>query len=219
MKHVRLTLDAGGRADEIHPMFDLITGAPYVERATAMHWNYSGDELGIMHYVEGDAAAFERDVAEIPEVLAYELTEVGDDAFYVYIRDATNEAIRELFDIVDRSPAVVVPPVEYARDGTVSYSVVGPSAEIGTAIDRIPEPIDVTVTEVGTIEGAPGVEQAALSDRQREAVETALALGYYEVPRDASHEDVADEMGCAPSTAAEHLRKAESKVLRNVLVR
>lgn len=219
MKHVRLTLDAGGRADEIHPMFDLITGAPYVDRATAMHWNYSGDELGIMHYVEGDASAFARDVEAIPEVLAYELTAVGDDAFYVYVRDATNEALRELFDIVDRSPAVVIPPVEYARDGTVSYSVVGPSTEIQTAIDRIPEPIDVAVTEVGTIDAAPGVERAALSDRQREAVETALALGYYEVPRKASHEAVADEMGCAPSTAAEHLQKAESKLLRSLLER
>nr|WP_284011073.1 helix-turn-helix domain-containing protein [Halomicroarcula sp. YJ-61-S] len=33
------------------------------------------------------------------------------------------------------------------------------------------------------------------------------------MPRTATHEAVADALDCAPSTAAEHLRKAESRVL------
>jgi len=217
MHHVRLTLDAGGREAEIHPMFDLIVNSPYVDRATAMHWNSSGDELGIMHYVEGDYEPFEAAMAEIPEVLDYELTPAGPDEFYVYVRDATNEAVRELFELVDRGPAVAIPPIEYAADGTVSYSVFGPSAEIQAAVEQIPDLIDVTVTEVGGLEAVPGVLDSLLSDRQREALDTAFDLGYYEVPRTASHEDVADAMDCAPSTAAEHLRKAESTLLRSVL--
>ncbi|MBX0287507.1 helix-turn-helix domain-containing protein [Halomicroarcula sp. F28] len=56
-----------------------------------------------------------------------------------------------------------------------------------------------------------------LSDRQQEAIQTALELGYYEIPRAVSHEDVADHIGCAPSTAAEHLRKAESTLLGSLL--
>ncbi|MFC6975764.1 helix-turn-helix domain-containing protein [Halomicroarcula sp. GCM10025709] len=55
--------------------------------------------------------------------------------------------------------------------------------------------------------------ETRLSDRQREAVEAALSLGYYDIPRTATHEAVADALDCAPSTAAEHLRKAESRVL------
>mgnify|MGYP002276742734 CR=1 FL=1 len=58
---------------------------------------------------------------------------------------------------------------------------------------------------------------ARLTDRQREAVEAGLDLGYYDVPRTTDHEAVADALGCAPSTAAEHLRKAESKLLRAVV--
>ncbi|WP_232701930.1 helix-turn-helix domain-containing protein [Halobacterium wangiae] len=217
MNHVRLTLDAGGREAEIHPMFDLIVNAPYVDRATAMHWNFTGDELGIMHYVEGDREPFEAAMAEIPEVLEYELTPAGPDEFYVYIRDATNEPVRKLFELVDKGPAVAIPPIEYAADGTVSYSVFGPSAEIQAVIEQFPDPVDVTVTEVGGLEAVPGVLDSLLSDRQREALGTALSLGYYEIPRTASHEDVADEMGCAPSTAAEHLRKAEATLLQSFL--
>lgn len=59
----------------------------------------------------------------------------------------------------------------------------------------------------------PEVTAATLTARQREAVEAALSLGYYDIPREASYEDVAEAMGCAPSTAAEHLRKAEGKLV------
>jgi len=198
-------------------MYDVLVNAPYVERATATHWNYAGDELGIMHHVEGDADAFREAVDAVPEVVDFELTETGDDAFYVYVRDATNAALREIFDLVKASPVVVIPPVEYAPDGTVSYSVFGPSEAIQTAIDRIPEPIAVAVDEITGLGGVPDDPGTVLSDRQREAVETAFDLGYYEIPREARSEDVARELGCAPSTAAEHLRKAETKLLRSLL--
>ncbi|MEF8813524.1 MAG: helix-turn-helix domain-containing protein [Halovenus sp.] len=71
--------------------------------------------------------------------------------------------------------------------------------------------------EIGGLEGVPGLDESRLSNRQREAVEVALELGYYETPRTANQEDVAEAMGCATSTAAEHLQKAESKILRAVL--
>lgn len=217
MKHVRLTLDAGGREAEIHPMYDLLVNADYVERATAMHWNYSGEELGIMHYVEGDPETFRDDVAEIPEVIDYELTVAERNAFYVYIRDTTNRRLRELFDLLDQSPVVVIPPVEYTPDGSVSYSVFGPSTAIQSALDEIPEPITVSITEVGSLAAVPNEVETALSDRQQQAIRAAVELGYYEIPRTATHEDVAGAIGCAPSTAAEHLQKAESELLRSVV--
>ncbi|WP_313691712.1 helix-turn-helix domain-containing protein [Halorarum halobium] len=217
MKHVRLTLDAGGREAEIHPMYDLLVNAPYLERARAMHWNYSGEELGIMHYVEGDAETFREDVAEIPAVVDFELTAAEPNAFYVYVRDATNRRLRELFDLLDRSPVVALPPVEYLPDGTVAYSVFGPSAAIQSALEEFPEPITVSVTAVGSLAAVPDAVETALSDRQREAIRAAVELGYYEIPRTATHEDVADAIGCAPSTAAEHLQKAESKLLRSLV--
>ena len=212
-----MSLDAGGREAEIHSMYDLVVNASYIERTTAMHWNFSGDELGIMHYIEGDVEAFRADVESIQEVLDYELTLASEDAFYAYIRDATNEPLRELFGAVTRSPVVVVPSVEYGADGSVSYSALGPSAAIQRAIEAIPTPITITVSEIGGMKAVPGVLEALLSERQREAAETAFSLGYYEIPRETGHEDVAVAMDCASSTAAEHLRKAEAKLLQSVL--
>ncbi|MEA5408165.1 helix-turn-helix domain-containing protein [Haloarculaceae archaeon H-GB2-1] len=58
-----------------------------------------------------------------------------------------------------------------------------------------------------------------LTDRQLEAVRAAVEAGYYEPTRDGTVTDVADELGCAPGTAAEHLRRAESKVMKQVVRR
>lgn len=217
MKHVRLTISAVGREAEVHPVYDVLANAPFVERATAMHWNFTGEELGMMHYVEGDVDAFREAVESIPEVLGFELTPAGEEAFYAYVVGATNRPIRELFEPLDRDPVVLIPPLEYHEDGSVSYSVFGPSAAIQEAIDAIPDPVEVSVDGVGGMATVPGAVEVILSSRQREAVETALELGYYEIPREAGHEAVAEVMGCAPSTAAEHLRKAEAKLLHSVL--
>ncbi|WP_394296308.1 helix-turn-helix domain-containing protein [Natrinema versiforme] len=56
--------------------------------------------------------------------------------------------------------------------------------------------------------------KARLTERQRDTVKTALELGYYDIPKRATQEDIAAELNCAPSTAAEHLQKAESQILR-----
>ena len=53
----------------------------------------------------------------------------------------------------------------------------------------------------------------ALTDRQREVIETAHGMGYYEVPRAATTTDVADELGVDPSTVTEHLQRAERNLL------
>lgn len=54
---------------------------------------------------------------------------------------------------------------------------------------------------------------ADLTSRQREVVETAHELGYYDVPRAASTETVADALDLDPSTVAEHLQRAERNLL------
>ena len=217
MKHVRVSITAHGREREIHPMYDVMANADFVRRGTALQWNFTGDALGILHYIEGDIDAFRDDVAAIPEVLDYELTVAEPDAFYVYIRDATNPQLRQLFDLLDQSPVVVIPPVEYSPDGGVSYSVFGPSSAIQSALEEIPEPITVSVTEIGSLAAVPGALETTLSDRQREAIQAAVELGYYDIPRTATQEDIASAIGCAPPTAAEHLQKAESKLLRSVV--
>ncbi len=212
MKHVRLTLRAPD--ETVHPVFDMLTSGDHADSVLGLHWNFSGDRLGTLHYVEGDPAGYTESLAAIDEVIDFDVTRTGDDAFYAYHQCVVEGGARELFETFTRGSLLMVPPVEYGRDGTVTFSLFGEPAEIGAALDGVPDPIEVDVLSVGGMEGTPEVTAATLSERQREAIEVAIDLGYYDVPREADHEAVAEAIGCAPSTAAEHLRKAESKVLR-----
>lgn len=216
MKHVRLTLSAGGREREIHPMYDLLANGSCVDRVKTTHWNVSGDELGIMHFIHGEMDAFEDAVEEIDSVLAAELTRVDDDSFYAYLRSSLTRGSSELFGTLTQGRLVVVHPVEWHPDGTQSISVMGSPEEIQNVVDDLPDPVECTVEQIGGLEQVAEAAKAKLSDRQQEALESALTLGYYDIPRDASVEDVAADIGCARSTAAEHLRKTESKLLHAV---
>ncbi|QLG28993.1 helix-turn-helix domain-containing protein [Halorarum halophilum] len=213
MRHVRLTVAPAGDGSEVPAMYRVLSDAPYLDRVVGLHWNVSGDRLGLMVYAEGDAEAFRDGIRRIAAVLDFELVSAGDGRFYAYLRNELNELSRRLFGTFTRGSLLVVPPLVYG-DGSVTFSVFGPRDEVQAAIEQVPSPFEVTVDAVSGMGATPGLVGTSLSARQREAVEVAIDVGYYEVPRQGDYETIAARMECAPSTAAEHLRKAESKVLR-----
>jgi hypothetical protein len=58
-----------------------------------------------------------------------------------------------------------------------------------------------------------------LSMKQRQALLTAFALGYYDVPRKISSEELSHHLNADKSTIVEHLRKAEKKLIDGVIAR
>lgn len=56
-----------------------------------------------------------------------------------------------------------------------------------------------------------------LTDRQLEVMQTAYDLGFYDVPREATIDDVATEIGLDGATVSEHLQRAERNVLTQQL--
>lgn len=52
-----------------------------------------------------------------------------------------------------------------------------------------------------------------LTDRQREVLQTAFEMGYYEWPRDCTGEEIADVLGITAATFSEHIFAAERKIL------
>jgi DNA-binding CsgD family transcriptional regulator len=56
-----------------------------------------------------------------------------------------------------------------------------------------------------------------LTARQRQMLLTAYALGYYDVPRRISSDDLSSHLGIDKSTIVEHLRKAERKLIASII--
>lgn len=58
-----------------------------------------------------------------------------------------------------------------------------------------------------------------MTDPQFQALVTAFEMGYFEQPKEATHEEVAAELGIARSSLSERLRRAESELIREKLGR
>ncbi|SFR66090.1 hypothetical protein SAMN04487947_3260 [Halogeometricum rufum] len=61
------------------------------------------------------------------------------------------------------------------------------------------------------------VDRSKLTSRQLEVLETAHQMGYFERPRRANATEVAAALGISPSTFAEHLSAAQSKLFTDIL--
>jgi predicted DNA binding protein len=57
------------------------------------------------------------------------------------------------------------------------------------------------------------MDQIPLTEKQREAVRTAVEMGYYESPRDASLGDLADKLGVTRSALSQRLNAVETKLI------
>lgn len=57
----------------------------------------------------------------------------------------------------------------------------------------------------------------ATTPRQREVLKTAFDLGYFDVPRAATTEEVGDALDLDPSTVREHLQRAQRNVFAALL--
>jgi predicted DNA binding protein len=72
--------------------------------------------------------------------------------------------------------------------------------------------IPVELRSVGDPEPPDGAP-ACLTDAQHHALSTAFAMGYFEVPRRATLDDIAAELGVSDSAVSQRLRRGVSALL------
>ncbi len=208
MRYLELALAPG--ETPIHPLFPVMAEEFSAEW---LDWNVQEERTTGLFRVDADPATLADRLDAEPVVEAFEVTPDGDRGCYAYIHTETQPVERRLFEAFAQERTLVVPPIEYA-DGTVTCRLLGTAAELRAVLDDVPDGIHVDVRRVGAFEGRDPAPADDLTDRQRDALHAAVAAGYYEVPREAGNEAVADALGCAPSTAAEHLRKAEARLAK-----
>lgn len=211
MKRIRITIDPTDL--DARPLYRRLTEDERIERTLIVNWNVSDPPTGFLFRIRGDYEMLGADLDESPHVDDYKILPLTERECYCFVLGEATPGSRALFENFTQGSLLTVPPVLLNRGGTSTFTLVGTQADIQTAVESVPDPVDVTVEEVGGDDVAANSVVGALSPRQREAVEAALGIDYYTVPRKATIEDVADELDCATATAAEHLRKAESKVM------
>ncbi|EMA53649.1 MULTISPECIES: helix-turn-helix domain-containing protein [Halococcus] len=212
MKYLELRLQQS--EDVIHPMHEFVADREGYGSYRLLQWNPAVGETNTMIFsIEGDPDPYAAALETVETVLAFEIVPGEGETFYVYVRERLDAEARQLTEAFTHGNLVVMPPLEYRSDRTIDLTVVGSADALQTAIDEAPPGVDAEIRSVGSYNAGTIEAASALSDRQAEAATAAVDCGYYETPREGSVADVADRLGCAPGTAAEHLRKAEATLV------
>jgi hypothetical protein len=139
--------------------------------------------------------------------------ETGDG--HLYVISFTAPGLPD--DLAERTEGLLGTCDPELDERSASMSLVGPQGSISETIREYEAAgASPDLLRLGSYDGEEDLTDA-LTDRQREVIRTAFDMGYYEVPREASTEAVAAELGLDGSTVAEHLQRAERNVLRRVL--
>jgi predicted DNA binding protein len=209
---VSLSHDRGVR----HPMHQFVVDrAGYRASRLLGSTRTDGVHTALFHVDGWPPGPYEAALSTVDTVHEHALSTGTDETFSVYVREDLTEHGRELTDAFGRAGLVTLLPVVYRADGTARITLVGPSAALQAALEETPDGVSVDVRDVGSYDTRRVGGDRELTARQAEAVRVAVERGYYEDPRAASVADVAGALDCAPSTAAEHLRRAERTVMRS----
>jgi len=235
MKHVRVT--ASVDPDRAPAFFDRLANAPAVDEARVLDWNLTAEDAMLLFEVAGDPAPLVDSASALSGVDRVEISGdrtidddravggasagdgdragagEGETQVLVHVQRSSVPIFSCLASALASGGLIVRTPLVF-RDGEIHARIVGDPAPLQEAFERQGDDVSVRVDEVASrptdAERSPGER---LSDRQREALAVATELGYYETPREATHEDVAAELGCSAQTAGDHLRKAEAKLV------
>ncbi|CDK38803.1 Bacterio-opsin activator domain-containing protein [Halorubrum sp. DM2] len=212
MKYLRLELRYP--PDLMHPMHRLVDESDAVERDVLLQGTILDETADtFLFYVEGDIDVYTDALRAVDRIREYEVTRIDDDGYYVFLtqrRDAVDEA---MFDPLQRTGIVVVPPVDFRPSGIVRLTLIGERGPLGDALAELPDRIASDVLRIGEYDWRQDLFDPELTDRQFDALAAAVETGYYDSPRSGTVEEVADRIDAAPSTASEHLRKAESAMM------
>lgn len=174
-------------------------------RLTPYFWISDGDPDEIAAAIEDDPSVMNlRQLDEFEETILYraEWTENIETIVYAYtnvgatILEAKGEAeawiLRMRFDDRDQLDDFQ----EYCNEEDISF--------------ELTQLHEITYPRTGARYG--------LTPKQNEALVTAWEMGYFESPREASLETVAENLEIAPSTLSERFRRAHDELIAHALV-
>ncbi|WP_255152531.1 helix-turn-helix domain-containing protein [Halorarius halobius] len=192
---------------------------PSVDPDALLHLDLLQDGTGVTLYrLTGDRAAMRETLAAADPVRSFDIFEAGGttDAFHARVHFQPTEPVATLLSLVSEHRLTVDPPLEFVDETALRVTVAGKQSDIRAAADAVPDALSITLERAGRYHPSTDELASVLTDRQRQVLATAVAVGYYDTPRTATQADVAEALDCSAGTVGEHLRKIQARVLREV---
>jgi SAM-dependent methyltransferase len=162
--------------------------------------------------LEGDVDRAATVIEGMDRVESFDLSPAGDRLF-AYVHARPSPVVRDLLRIVREHEVVLDYPIRFVDDGGLAVTAIGDRDSVRELVDHLPETVGFEVREFGEYDPTEERIASRLTERQTEVLAMAVAMGYYENPRQTTCRELGEELECTAGTVAEHLRVIESKVL------
>lgn len=195
-----------------HPLGQALSDAEDVTREAIHRVELLEDGTGVLlAEARGNRDHYEEILDGSDYVHQYAVTGT-EGRWYAYCQFEPNDANRRMLQHRQESTVMMEMPIEVHPDGGVEITFVGDEGAFAEAVPADDDAFETELLETG--QRPPRGEDmfACLTERQQTILETAIELGYYENPREATQGDVAEAVGTTAGTVGEHLRKIEQRV-------
>ncbi|MEA5386641.1 bacterio-opsin activator [Haloarculaceae archaeon H-GB11] len=153
MKFLRVRLDPDPAFR--HPMHEFIVERDGYGPTELLDWLPNDDVNTMIFRTRGDPAPYRDALSDVASLGAFEVADGPGDRFYTYAEDELSSAERDLFTAMTRVGLVVVTPVVFRTDGCIDGSVVGPATVVQSAVESVPDGVDIEVLEVSPYRTGP----------------------------------------------------------------
>ena len=156
------------------------------------------------------------DLSEISELDSFEVLEKHEEdesGVLVSIRCTHPLAL----SAVELSNIYVYPPYGIDSKNGLEFRIFGISSSIRSFLEFVRVVMPPDTVSVQTIKNGSGKDYDFLTEKQREVLELAVRRGYYEDGSEVTLKQLADQLGIARSTIGEHLKRAESEVVKRAV--
>jgi len=215
MRAVTFTLD---QPDGSHFVYRMFGADSELEREQIYQFNVLADETVILlGRLRGDLDEARRLLDDHTDVLGSNISSEESQHGLVYVHARPPPAMKQFLEIPRIHEVFFNFPIGSTSDGRLSVEMLGETNDVlREALADVPPELDATIERIGPYPDAGGHILGLLTDRQREVLDIALDLGYYEVPRQATHGDIAARLDRSVGTVGEHLQKIESRVFKHI---
>ena len=200
----------------VHPIDDLLSETDDVTVETIRYVGpvYEGRYVELVE-LSGDLDVARELLAGSPETIEYDI--VGEDGYGVlYLQCRTGGLVDDLLTILREHEIVLDWPIRYIDTGSehgLQLTVIGTSEAIRQAAGDVPDGISLKLERMGEYEPDMGKLSSILTERQETLFDLAVREGYYEVPRETTHQELAEELGLSTGTVSERLQRIESRLV------
>lgn len=202
----------------LHPIEKRLAEEPAVQQEAIHHAELLEDGTVVMLAEgSGDRERYEEIMHESTHVDTFLVS--GEQRWMATSQFEADGPVRRFLEMRHDSDLVVEWPITFIDSGSIKITFLGTDVAFqefynGTGQSEI---FDVEVIETGFYDPDATSFMRTLTTRQQEILQVAVDEGYYNNPREATHEDIAKSVDIAPTTVGDHLREIESRVFETLI--